>query len=245
MKSVDFVWSKIMNAKVPHDAPDAVASGERARLFDEIYKKHKWLFGSGTGSIAALNRPYITFINTILKKHTDIRTVVDIGCGDWQIGRNLELGDREYIGCDVSRFILEKTKAKFSAPKRQFIHLDAVTDELPDGDLVIVRDVLQHLSHKEVGRVLSKLEKYKYVIIQNDIRGGGTKNRDIQTGEFRPLDITAPPFNSGRYRLTFVYTSGWLKIANPLIGLLHVSPLLKGVFTNLPNKGVDILASEC
>ncbi|MBI4118482.1 MAG: class I SAM-dependent methyltransferase [Parcubacteria group bacterium] len=234
MKTVDFVWSKIINARVPQDAPDAVASQSRAHLFDEIYKKHKWLFGSGSGSVAVLNRPYIRFVNSVLEKHSDIHTVVDIGCGDWQIGQNLELGNKDYVGCDISRFILEKTKQKFASPRRRFIHLDAVTDELPQGDLVIVRDVLQHLSNKEVARVLSKLGKYKYAIIQNDIRSGGTRNRDIRTGDFRQLDITAPPFNATRYHLSFVYTSGWLNLANPLLTLARAPLFKKGIFTNLP-----------
>lgn len=78
--------------------------------FNKIYKYNLWGFGSGIGSISFLNKPYIDFINNYLNSHPDIKTIVDIGCGDWQIARNFNLKDKEYLGCDVSDFIIQKLK---------------------------------------------------------------------------------------------------------------------------------------
>ena len=82
--------------------------------------------------------------------------------------------------------------------------LDIVDDELPDGDLCVIRQVLQHLSNDDVSRVLAKLKKYKYVIITNsqtpkaqaysynaDIRTG----HHIRTGILSGLYLDEPPFS--------------------------------------------------
>lgn len=199
-------------------------------IFDDIYKYRKWVFGSGSGSIGVLNKPFLRFINDFLVLHPQVQTILDIGCGDWQIGRHFELDDRNYIGCDVSTVVLNKTKAKFSSPHRRFLQLDAVTDALPDADLVIIKDVLHHLSNDDVSKILQKLPKYRYVIIQNDICKNRSMNKDIQNGKFRPLDITTGPFNAKEYLLTQEYTEGLYKPWNILRGLFSLPPIRKGIF---------------
>jgi len=198
-------------------------------IFDSIYRYHWWIFGSGTGSISAFNRPFIDYVNDFLRSHTEVHTVVDIGCGDWQIAQHFDLRNREYIGCDVSAVILEKTRTRFAAPRRRFVHLDAVTDELPDGDLVIVKDVLHHLSNANVSSILSKLARYKYTIVQNDIYAVPHKNSDINNGGFRPLDITTLPFNAPFYR-TATYTESLRKPLNMARLLVGLPAINKGIF---------------
>jgi len=204
-----------------------------AKVFDDIYTYNKWIFGSGTGSVAFFNKPYLSFINSFLKQYPDIKTVVDIGCGDWQIGKHLALGDRTYIGGDVSNVIIEKSREKYGSEKVTFVHLDAVTDELPEGDLVIIKDVLQHLPTEDVERVLKKLEKYQYVVTQNDIFENQKNNSDINSGQFRPLDVTKEPFNRSGYILTKVYTEGLRKPLNLLRTIMGLKPIKKGIFVKI------------
>jgi hypothetical protein len=68
------------------------------------------------------------------------------------------------------------------------------TDELPAAELLISKDVLQHLSnelvHKFIRNNLRK-GKYKWVILTND---RGRENRDVASGGYRAIDLTAPPF---------------------------------------------------
>ena len=201
-----------------------------AEIFDRIYRSNTWGFGSGSGSIPMFNKSYLEFVNGFLRAHKDIKTIVEIGCGDWQIGKYLDLAERMYIGCDVSGFIIEKVQKRFSSPHVQFLQLDAVRDGLPIGDLVIVKDVLQHLPNQDVFRLLQKLDVYPRAIVQNDILTGGTRNRDISPGAFRPLDITAHPFNAKSYRLVCVYTEVLRRPLNFVRHLVGAPPIQKGIF---------------
>ena len=200
-------------------------------IFNTIYRKHKWLFGSGSGSTPFFNRLFIKFVNNFLKEHPDIKVVVDMGCGDYKIGRKLALRDRRYIGCDTSDFIIKKNKSKFSSANKKFIHIDAVTDKLPAGDLVILKDALQHLCNRDVARVLSKIKDYRYVIIQNSIYSENisliSTNKDIQNGGFRPLDITKPPFNT-EYLLAIKYSN----LFDVLRHIFLFQPIEKGIFVS-------------
>jgi hypothetical protein len=65
---------------------------------------------------------------------------------------------------------------------------------LPGADLLISKDVLQHLSnelvHKFIRNNLRK-GKYKWVILTNT---RGSENRDVASGGYRAIDLAAPPF---------------------------------------------------
>ena len=63
--------------------------------FETIYKYNMWLFGSGSGSLAINNRPYISFLKDFISNNK-IKSVVDIGCGDWQISENINWNNIKY-----------------------------------------------------------------------------------------------------------------------------------------------------
>ena len=67
------------------------------KVFDAIYKYNLWIFGSGSGSLAINNKPYIKYLKNFLKNN-NIKTVVDIGCGDWQISENIDWTNIKYLG---------------------------------------------------------------------------------------------------------------------------------------------------
>lgn len=204
------------------------------KAFNTIYKYNLWLWGSGIGSIPMFNKPYLEFINAFLAEHKDIQSIVDIGCGDWQIGRHMNIEDRRYIGCDVSDIVIEKNKKKFGCENITFMQLDAVTETLPDGDLVILKDVIQHLPTEGAQKILEKLDSYKYVVTQNDIYEAQRGNRDIKSGQFRPLDVTKEPFNKTDYKLVKVYTEGLRKPLNVLRRILRVPVIRKGIYVKFP-----------
>lgn len=202
-------------------------------IFNEIYKYRKWIFGSGTSSIAFLNKPFINFVNTFLASHHHIRTVVDLGCGDFQIGKHFALGGRVYIGCDVSSYIIERNKRRYEKDNIYFLELNAVEDPLPAGDVVIIKDVLMHLSNDDIHRILAKMHAYKYIIIQNCIGALLPENTSIQTGRWwRPLDITRPPFNYCTVSLAYRYYEGLYWIPFTLMHMVGLPVLYNGIFTN-------------
>ena len=61
---------------------------------------------------------------------------------------------------------------------------DIATDTLPNADCVIIRQVLQHLSNTEIINVVSKLQKFKYIILTEHLPTGNfTANKDIISGQ--------------------------------------------------------------
>ena len=205
------------------------------QVFDNVYKKNQWFWGSGTGSVAFLNKPVINFINDFLSAHDDVKVIVDLGCGDLQIGENFLLKNRAYIGCDVSSHIIKKNSRKFSKKNMKFLVIDAVNEDIPNGDLIIVKDVLIHLPNSEVKKILRKISHFKYIIIQTCIGDSSffDMNQDIKAGRnWRFLDVTKSPFNYRKVRLKIKYFEGLYTIPFRLMKLFHLPVFYNGIFTN-------------
>jgi SAM-dependent methyltransferase len=178
------------------------------QIFSEIYKNNQWggtagSFYSGEGTHNPGTFMYIQQIADFINSH-QVKTVLDIGCGDFRIMSDiLEKVDVDYIGCDVVPELIEHHQGKYANEKTKFIQLNAITDELPDADLVTIRQVLQHLSNEQITKILNKLSKFRYVIISEHILLGDfvIPNLDkipgphIRTRVFSSVIIDAPPFN--------------------------------------------------
>jgi len=193
------------------------ALGEaRRRAFESIYARHDWLgeSKSGPGSDAARAEPYRAIVEQFLRAH-DIRRVLDVGCGDWSTSGLIDWTGIDYVGVDVVGDVVEMNRRRHAAPNVSFLRLDAVDDELPDADLVLVKEVLQHLPNDDVVHVLAKLARYRYAIVVNDIAHRWRRkwvgadrwhprpptNTDIEAGGYRLLDLRTAPFSVAATRL--------------------------------------------
>ena len=178
-------------------------------IFDKIYENSYWGKGSGGGSSPEATQPYKVFLEDFIRQH-DIKSIVDLGCGDWQFSQFLDFGSATYIGVDASKRVITANQQSFSRSGVAFINLPEDCSELPCADLLICKDVLMHLSTKEVQDILSILPNYKYALITNDVPCvsafgqivlklrrpfSPVVNREIKTGDYRPLDPTKHPFN--------------------------------------------------
>jgi hypothetical protein len=136
-------------------------------VFDKIYKDGYWGRDqsgesiSGAGSYANyLIDPYILSVQRVLSSYVK-PIVVDLGCGDFNVGKQLVSSASKYIACDVSEFILNKNKLKFDGGKVSFLKLNLAVDKLPVGDVALVRQVLQHLSNSEIMSFVDQLNKVR------------------------------------------------------------------------------------
>jgi len=123
-----------------------------SEVFDDIYRKSTWGFQSGPGSDPIAAKPWIDIVNGYLSL-PDVVKVLDIGCGDWRLGEQYNLEGKKYIGIDVSdeALIIARKKAKHGAVFQQN---DAATMEWLDADLIIIKDVLQHLPNATVKMIM-------------------------------------------------------------------------------------------
>lgn len=179
---------------------------DRIKVFTDIYERNVWGQNSsnnnsykgtsGDGSTISYNiNTYIPFIKKFLKKK-DIKTVVDLGCGDWQ-SSHLIYNDINitYYGYDAYEKVCINNNKNF--PQYTFTHLDFVKDKnlLKNADLCIIKDVLQHLCNKDIVDLLQYIitnKKYKYIIITNCCRQM-FDNQDVVNGDFRKLTANLNP----------------------------------------------------
>lgn len=166
-----------------------------ADRFDEIYAQNIWGHGSGEGSLPQYTRGYCAFLQQFLAGR-GVRSVVDMGCGDWQFSREIDWGRATYSGYDVAESVVEANRRSFARPGISFHHYSGDPGELPAADLLIVKDVLQHLPNAAVLAFLPNLGRYRYALLTNCVSPRGvTPNRDIALGDFRPIDLRLAPFN--------------------------------------------------
>ncbi len=179
-------------------------------VFCDIYKRKVWGDGSGGGSIPAVARPYCEFISHYLI-NSGIYTAIDIGCGDLVVARGIDWGFTNYIGIEASTDWVSPM-----GTGRMIVlgGVDALTDLLPAADLVLCKEVLQHLSNEQVQLLLDRTAHYKRRLFTNSTFGDNV-NEDIETGDFRPVDISLPPFNQPA-RTVFTY-GHWIvqELTNP------------------------------
>lgn len=178
-------------------------SNHTEKVFSEIYRLRLWgkdekgRGTSGSGSTLAEGLPFVHYVQNFLDTYP-IQSIVDIGCGDWVLAKEINWGNRDYLGIDVVKSVVQKNQTLYSKQNIRFLQLDAAEEQpLPSGDLLICKDVLQHLPNKQVFSILEKSKKFKYCLFINDIDpvGNNPPHQDINCGEYRLLDLTRFPFN--------------------------------------------------
>ena len=178
------------------------------KVMEQIYDQNLWggdkaEFYSGIGSHNIdLVQPYIYVVKEFLNSFKNPITVCDLGCGDFNIGKQLFSFTKNYFAVDIAENLITYNEEKFKADNLEFLCLDIAKDTLPKADCVVIRQVLQHLSNAEVQRVLKKLSIFKYVILTEHIpKGDFIPNIDIISGQGirlkkqSGLNILKPPFN--------------------------------------------------
>lgn len=140
---------------------------KNSEIFNEIYEKAFWgkskdgLASSGEGSHnPKLILPYIKSVKNFLLDR-NFSTIVDLGCGDFNIGKNFVNYVKRYVACDVSDIILKRNIKRYSSYNNlEFKKIDLGIDMLPEGDICILRQVLQHISNQDIINFCNKINLY-------------------------------------------------------------------------------------
>ncbi len=187
---------------------------DRQAIFGYIYEAGVWgrsddptdRYFSGSGTrVAAYSDRYVQALRSFLGSISPPPNVVDIGCGDFFIGARVRGCCGEYVACDVVDGLIAYNKQKYADLNVDFRVLDAVDDDLPPGDVVVIREVLQHLSNDNIKSIISKIYgKYRYAVITECLPNSENfiPNLDKVTGDKIRQNVngsgvvlTLPPFN--------------------------------------------------
>ena len=188
-------------------------------VFSEIYREKKWggtgPFCSGSGSATdSIVGPYVATIGACLRAFgTEKPKVVDLGCGDFSVGSQLINDCSEYVGVDVVPELVQHLQESAGVGRVRFVCLDIVQDELPPGDVCLIRQVFQHLSNEQISRVLAKLDRYRTVFVTEHYPQDGSAvipNLDkvhgsgIRLYDASGVYLDQPPFNVSPSAMTLI-----------------------------------------
>lgn len=173
-------------------------AGSIAGRFVDIYDKGAWVHGltdvpsSGTGSALAVTKGLRENLPETLRT-IGCKTLIDAGCGDLTWMGSIELA-ADYIGIDVVPSVIQANTEKYASERRRFLCVDATKDNLPDGDTILCREVLFHLSFSDTHALLHNLARKprRWLIATTD--SATWFNSDIRTGDYRMLNLRRAPF---------------------------------------------------
>jgi SAM-dependent methyltransferase len=138
--------------------------------------------------------PYVVTLQRFLHDY-GIRSVVDLGCGDWQFSRLIDWRGVEYLGLDVVEAVVDANRKAFATESITF-EVATVGKPLPSADLVVCKDVLQHLPLAVVADYLAEFrQRYKHVLITNDAYPDRDTNAEIPPGAGRAIRPDLEPFS--------------------------------------------------
>lgn len=141
------------------------------QAFEKIYEEQWW--GKDGNKLSGSGSYYENLVQIVpvsidfLKEKFIIKTIVDIGCGDLNVGKHLFKKCDKYIGIDIVKSVIDSNKEKYqNINSIEFYNLNACNEDLPMGDVYIVREVLQHLNNKEIQFLLQNIDgNFKYLIV--------------------------------------------------------------------------------
>ena len=177
-------------------------------VMKQIYDQSLWGgkefdFYSGIGSHDPMMvNIYVKTVTDFLKSHDHKMTICDIGCGDFNIGQHIFKYSKKYFAIDIVEELIERNKIKFKTKNLEFLCLDIANDVLPKADVIIIRQVLQHLSNNEIQQILNRLKTCKYIILTEHLPVGDfipntnkIASQGIRLKQQSGVDILSAPFN--------------------------------------------------
>ena len=173
--------------------------GVRRRRFERAAKLGVWCGSgetvSGDGSSVEATKVVRAALPLLLTE-LDIRTLLDVPCGDWNWMSRVELPVERYIGGDIVTSLVDANRERYGSPDREFRIIDVCIDVLPTADMLLCRDALIHFSFADVWRALENIGRTEVQFLATTTFMATSVNSDQPTGlRWRHLNLRAPPFN--------------------------------------------------
>jgi len=165
-------------------------------VFTEIYRSNGFRGRdsvSGPGSDLHQTRTVISEL-PVLFKDLNIRTMLDIPCGDFHWMKSVGLNSIDYTGADIVQELIQTNRKKYARDGLGFQHLNLIKDKLPRVDLIFSRDCLVHLSFSDICAALDNVCNSQSEYFLSTTYTSRKQNRDIVTGQWRTLNLEHAPF---------------------------------------------------
>lgn len=166
-------------------------------IFAEIYQHNVWGSNesiSGTGSVLEQTAVIVDKLPKLLSNF-NVKSMLDIPCGDFNWMKNVELKTVNYVGADIVEDIIKKNQANFQRFNVSFQKLNLLVEELPKVDLIFCRDCLVHFSFADIRNALQNINRSGSSYFLTTTFTDHKNNVDIMTGQWRPINLESAPFN--------------------------------------------------
>ena len=178
----------------------------RKAAFTEIYDQNIWRNDeskSGDGSTRRYTRGLVENIPKLIND-LSIETFIDCPCGDYNWMRNVTFPPNcQYIGIDIVEAMIADNTS-FVDGNHSFLVADMVSDDLPDADIIFIRDCFIHFDNQLIMKALRNISRsnIRYIAVTNDLREDRYPGQNIELDrakdgvnfEFRPNCFTLAPF---------------------------------------------------
>ena len=207
------LWFKKIYAAAVGSRSKANLNSNR-EIFTNVYQNKLWgvaspenesPFYSGPGSSdPQIVDPYVYAVKRFFSSFPTKMKAVDLGCGDFQVGSRIFDSFDSYTACDVVPELVIFNRSYWRHLPVEFLVVDLVRDEIPTGDVLIVRQVLQHLSNDDISKFIQLIpSNLSYLLVTEHLPAGDnflantdkTSGNDIRLESGSGVVLTQPPFN--------------------------------------------------
>ena len=213
------------------------ASGVRysvKEVFDRVHRLSHWASPgsvSGEGATKSQTAELERAIPRLLRK-LNVRSLLDLPCGDFGWMQRVACCVEHYVGADIVADLVHRNNELYKNKRCRFVVLDLTSDALPIADLLMCRDCLVHLSLIDIKQAFAQLRASRIKYLLATTFPETEHNEDAVTGDWRPLNLTTPPFNFPA-PLTYINercTEGAGRFSDKSLGLWLVEDLPSDLF---------------
>ncbi|MCC7260699.1 MAG: class I SAM-dependent methyltransferase [Alphaproteobacteria bacterium] len=190
---------------------DSSPSAARRSAFSAYYENRKAknsLPRSGPFSEVATTVNLRGAISHVIA-HFDIKSIADIGCGDWTWFKEIPLPDGvSYTGFDIIGDIIAENSRRYGNKNISFVECDAAEAELPKVDLILCRELFSFLPLSDIQQFCDRFKKSAstYLLASTLYRKpaeGAKLNQEGPLGSWKYVDLCLPPFSLGAPLMVF------------------------------------------
>ena len=166
-------------------------------MFTDIYKNNTWKSAesrSGFGSTLEITTVIRRELPKTIKE-LEVKSILDLPCGDYHWIKETQLGVDNYIGGDIVAELVANNNKQYGKSGVSFLHLNLLSDKLPEVDMLFCRDCLVHLSFEDNQKAMANIKSGKIKYLMVTTFPNVKENENIITGRWRKLNLELPPFS--------------------------------------------------
>lgn len=148
---------------------------------------------SGVGSSSSETQKLKLSLQKLLHS-IHAKTLLDAPCGDFAWLSQIDLPLQAYFGIDILETMIKKHQEIYKDPFYTFQCIDITRDRLPNAEIILCRDALVHFSFEDLFKTLINFKQSQATYLLTTTFTHCTKNIDIITGDWRPINLEQPPF---------------------------------------------------